>query len=281
MAGFCQSQQNTSAPPVWADPLGPTSTGRGGVARYGTSGAPQYRSGLFNYMSGVSPEMYGAASDLASGLQTAAGSSFFPAAEREASNTLAGNYLSGSPQLNAAMAANTAGQIAQAQDENARVKSDFTRSGMRYSTGMEQAAQGNVTNAAAQAGRTNAMTQLQNYQTERQNQQNAPAMYTAAQSAPFNYLSQVSSALMNPASLQGNLLSALSSGGQTITPNVSEMYTPSMGANILTGLGAAQSLASTLTGGLMPGPGGGGGGGGSGSGSGAATGGLMAALGGM
>ena len=158
--GFCQSQQGTSAPPVWADPLGPTSTGPRGVANYGTSGAPQIRGNLFNYMGGLAPQMNQSAQQLASGLTSAAGSSFYPSAQRFAENTMAGNYLAGSPQLDKAMAANQSQAMAGAADENARIKSDMGKSGMGMSTAYQQAAQGNTTAAAADAAVAAASTIL-------------------------------------------------------------------------------------------------------------------------
>jgi hypothetical protein len=246
MAGFCQTTQGTSAPPVWADPLGSVSTGKGGAAQYGASGAPQMRSQLFNYMQGISPQMASSSQDTASRLTSSANDPFWGSAQQQARDTMAGRYLAGSPQLDRAMAANTSRALSSAADEDARLKSQFGKTGMGFSTGYQQASQANRSALMADAARGNAATYLQNYMAERANQNAAPGAYQQAQTAPLNYLSQVPSTLMAPLNQQGNLLTALSSGGQVVTPNSTETYTPSMAANVMQGIGASSSLFSAL-----------------------------------
>lgn len=233
--GFCDSSQSTKAPPVWADPLGPSSLGRGGVAQYGTSGAPQIRSGLFNQMQAMSPYTTGAATSLASRLPGDVNAPGWQAGTDLASRTMGGSYLNGSPQLDRAMAANRAGTLASAADQTARIQSQFGKSGMGWSTANQQAAQGNMAAAGAEAGRTNANTYAQNYAMERANQNAAPQAYAASKAAPFNYLSNATGAVNSPLSAQGNLLSALSSGGQVVTPNSTQSINPSLGSSIMNG----------------------------------------------
>jgi hypothetical protein len=125
--------------------------------------------------------------------------------------------------------------MAQSANENARQQSQFAKNGMALSTGDIQAQGANTAAAAAQAQNTNAQLGLQNYQAERGAQQGAPTMMQQASSAPLSYLNQVSPALMAPASAQGNILSALSGGGQVTNLGSSQAINPSMGSDILNG----------------------------------------------
>lgn len=233
--GFCDSSQSTSAPPVWADPLGPTATGKRGRAIYGTSGAPQLRTGIFNAMQGYQPALSAASDAAASRLTSGVNAPAWGEAQGLATRNLSGAYLNGSPQLDRAMAENRAATMGAAADATARLKSQYGRAGMGWSTANQQAAQGAATTAAGEADRDAANTYLQNYQFERGNQNAAPGQYAQAAAAPFNYLSQGSSAILNPLQQQGNLLSALSSGGQVITPNTTQTLNPSLGSNIMNG----------------------------------------------
>lgn len=240
--GFCDSSQTqtTRATPIWADPLGPTSVGAGGQANWGTSGAPQIRQGLFNAMQGFSPQMAQSAQDLATRLRASAASPAWQQAQDLAQRTMAGTYLSGSPELNRALAVQTGQAMAANADALARTKAQFTRAGQAFSTGQQQAGQAATAAAAAQAARNNALTYLQNYQTERQAQQAAPGALYTAQAAPLNYLGQIPGALMSPLSQQGQLLTALSGGGNVIMPTQTTGGTssPSMAANVLGGISA-------------------------------------------
>lgn len=238
MAGFCQSGQSSSGQPVWADPLGPTSIGPRGTAQYGASGAPQIRSNIYSQMQGMNAPLTAAASQVASGAAAGMNSPAWREGQNLATQNLSGQYLHGSPELDAAMAANRAGTLASAADAAARQKSDYTRAGMGWSTGNQQAAQSDMAAAGAQAGRTNADIYAQNYANERANQNAAPGQYAAATAAPLNYLNQATMTANAPLQVQGNLLSGLSSGGQVITPNQSSTSTSSMGSNIMNGISA-------------------------------------------
>lgn len=233
--GFCDSSQTTSAPPVWADPLGPTSTTKRGNAVYGTSGAPQLRTGLFNAMQGYAPQLNGAAGQAANSLSAGMASPAWRESEQLATRNLAGANLHGSPELDRAMAENRAATMGAAADQTARTQSQFAKNGMGWSTANQQATQAGTAAAAGTAERDAANTYLQNYQFERGNQNAAPGQFAQAKAAPFNYLSQGSSAVMSPLAQQGNLLSALSSGGQVITPTSTQSVNPSLGSSILNG----------------------------------------------
>lgn len=236
--GFCDSGQTQTNSNQWIDPLGPTSVGANGKHPvYSPTGAPQYREQLFNYLGQMQPSLNAAGQATASGLQSAAANPGWGQAATLANNTMAGDYLAGSPQLDSAMQANTRQQMASAADTNARLKSQMGLNGMGFSTAYDQAAQANNASAAANAANTNAQTYLQNYQAERQNQNNAVNNLATATSQPLNYLQGVSGAMEQPLTQAGNLLSALSSGGQVFTSGTSGSYSPSTGSSILQGIG--------------------------------------------
>lgn len=182
-----------------------------------------------------SPYLSSASSDIASRIPGDVNAPQFKQAENLATRNLSGANLNGSPQLDRAMAANRASTMASAANETARIRSQFGRAGMSFSTGNQQAAQSAKAAAGAAASRDNAQTYFQNYAMERANQNAAPAQFAMAKAAPFNYLSQASGALMAPLSNQGNLLSALSSGGQVITPQTTQSLNPSLGSSIVNG----------------------------------------------
>lgn len=205
------------------------------MAQYGTSGAPQLRTGLFNAMSGYSPQLNAAGGAAANTLASGMASPAWAEAQGLATRNLSGANLNGSPQLDKAMAENRAATLGAAADQNARTQSQFSKAGMGWSTANQQAAQAGTTAAAGTASRDASNTYLQNYQFERGNQNAAPGQFAQAAAAPFNYLSQGSSAVMSPLASQGNLLSALSSGGQVITPNTTQSVNPSLGSSILNG----------------------------------------------
>jgi hypothetical protein len=194
------------------------------------------RDSLFGYLRSNQGAMNQAGQDFAGALKTAANDAGFGSAGNLARGEIAGNYLNGSPALDRAMAYNRAASISSAADQDARIRSNYGRNGMAFSTGAQQAEQAGRAAANASAAQTNAQTYLQNYLGERANQNNAVNLLAAAKQAPLSYLSGVSNALVSPLTQAGNLLSGLSSGGQTITTGTSGTYSPSLGANIMTGL---------------------------------------------
>lgn len=235
--GFCDSGQSQTNKGQYIDPLGPTSIGPHGRAVYAPTGAPQMRTQLFNYLGQYQPAMNAAGQSYASGLQSAAANPGWAQAADLANKTMAGDYLHGSPELDAAMTANTRQAMASAADSGARIKSQMGMNGMGFSTANQEAQQANTASAAANAANTNAQTYLQNYLSERQNQNNAVNNLATATSTPLNYLQGVSGAMEQPLTQAGNLLSALSSGGQVFTSGTSGSYSPSMGSSILQGIG--------------------------------------------
>lgn len=236
--GFCDSSQSQSNKGQYIDPLGPSSIGPHGKATYDATGAPQIRDQLFNYLGQYQPGMNQAGENYASGLQSAASNPGWNQASNLAQSTMAGNYLAGSPQLNAAMQANARTQMASAADTDARIKSQMQMNGMGYSTANQEAAQANNAAAAANVANTNAATYLNNYQAERANQNNSVNNLATATGQPLSYLSGVSGAYTQPLDQAGNLISSLASGGQVFNAGTSGSYSPSAGSSILQGIGA-------------------------------------------
>lgn len=234
---FCDNNQQTASTHRWQDPLGPTAMGPGGGSKFSPTGAPQLRSRIFDYLGSYLPQAEAAGNEFAGALKTAAGNPAWKQANDFATQTLAGRYLNGSPSLDRALAQNRASSLAEAANETARIKSGFAKNGMNFSTAAQQADQSAQAAATARANALNAQAYQQNYLAERANQNNAPGMLQLSTSAPLAYLSQVSGASTAPLSQIGNLVSGLSSGGQVFQTGGTMRDTPSMGSNILNGLG--------------------------------------------
>lgn len=206
MAGFCGSNSTYTDQPKQFDNL------------YGKNAQNERRS-IFGQMDAYNPSMQGAAQNYAQGLQRAATDSGWGEAQGLAKRTMAGQYLSGSPELQGQLDANYNRQMASAADSDARIRSNMARAGMNFSTANQQASQANKAAAAAQAGATNAQTIGQNFANERALQSQSPQMLAAAQSAPLSYLSQIPGAYMQPLMEQAQLVSGLASGAPVATPN--------------------------------------------------------------
>lgn len=231
MGCFSSGQSGTSQY-KWQDPLGPTAIGKNGKPTYSATGAPQIRSDLFDYLRGYMPDMAQAGQQAADYSRAAGTAPGWGAVQDNASRAAAGDYLHGSPELDRSMAYNRATALGEAQDQNARTRADYARNGLNYSTGNQQAQEGNAAAAGARASETNANVYGQNYGAERGYQTNAGNQLATGYSAPLSYLSNVSSAYEKPLGDAGNLLSALSTGGQALQTGSSQAYSPSAFSNI-------------------------------------------------
>ena len=247
MASMCDSQQSQQNQSQWIDPLGPTSIGRTGRDQYSASGAPQMRSQLFSYLQGYQPQMNQAGSDYASALKYAAANPGWGAAADQANKNISGQYLSGSPELDKAMATNRSMALAGAADQNARTRGMFARNGMGFSTGDVQAEGATAAAANAGAANTNAQTYLQNYLAERGNQNSGAAALASATGTPLNYLGGVAGAYSSPLSAESNLIGGLSTGGQVFDAGSNGRYTPSWGSDVMNGIATGNSVASTVS----------------------------------
>lgn len=214
---FCggKTKQYTDNP-KWFDPLGPA----------GTTGGAEQRARIFGEMSLAAPKMFDDAQASATRARRAANDPAWGQARQYATQLLQGKYLSGSPQLDAAMNALHSRAAASAADQEARTQANWGRAGMGFSTANQQAAQANRAAATAQANATEAATRLQNYQTERGYQNAATELLKSASSAPLEYLQAAANAYMAPLLQQAQLVKTLAGDGQIVTPQSTYVKKP-------------------------------------------------------
>jgi hypothetical protein len=203
-----QSNQN-----AWANPLGASSIGPNGKPIFQASGAPQAGAQALNYLQNNMPAMNAAGQASASALQSAAANPGFGAAQTAAAGTAAGDYLSGSPELNRALAQNQAQAGAAAGNAAAQERSLLAKNGMAFGTGQQQVQQAATAQGNEAAANTNAQAYLQNYQAERGAQNNAGGQLAQAYAAPLSYLGAVPGALNSGAAAATPTISGLGSGG--------------------------------------------------------------------
>jgi len=221
----------------WANPLGPSSIGPNGKPIFTPSGASQLGQQALSYLGGNMPAMNAAGQASASALQSAAANPGFGAAQTNAANTAAGDYLSGSPQLNRSLAQNEAVQGAGAADAAARARSEMAKSGMAWGTGQQQVQQAATAQGNEAAAQQNALSYLQNYQAERGAQNQAGGQLAQAYAAPLSYLSGVPGAYAGGAGAAAPIISGLGSGGQLYSAGsgdyTSGVMSPSVESGIL------------------------------------------------
>src|SRR5881394_3090751 len=181
---FCNTTQHYTDQPQVLD----TMTGQG----------RQQRSNIYGQLNRNQPGIQQGTQAYVQGLQKAASNPGWAAAQDSATRTAAGDYLGGSPQLKGQLDANYARALSSSADQDARIRSQFARSGMSFSTANQQAQEANRAAAAAQAGGQNAQIIGQNYMAERQLQSQAPQQLAAATGTPASYLGQVPGAYLNP-----------------------------------------------------------------------------------
>lgn len=245
-SGGTQASNNTgtSNENRWENPLGPTSIGPNGKPIFTPSGAAPLGSQALSYLGNSMPQMNQAGQTYATALQGAAANPGFGAAESNAAATAAGDYLSGSPQLNRALAQNNATAGAGAADAAARARSTLNNNGMAWGTGQQQVEQAATAQGNEAAANTNALAYLQNYQAERGAQNNAGNQLASAYSAPLSYLGAVPGAYASGVAPAASLISGLGSGGQlysagTGTQSFDQGTTdPSTGSDILNAVGS-------------------------------------------
>ena len=240
--GFSNGQSTNAN--QWANPLGPSSIGPNGKPIFQASGASQLGAQDLSYLGANLGQMNQGAQNYASALQTAAAAPGFGAAQSNATNTAAGDYLAGSPQLNRSLAQNQEVASAGAADAAARARSGMAKNGMAFGTGQQQVEQAAQANANENAANTTAQAYLQNYQAERGAQNNAGSQLQQAYSAPLSYLSAVPGAYSSGVSAAAPIISGLGSGGSIYSNGVAQQgdqfgtTNPSTASDILNAIGA-------------------------------------------
>lgn len=230
------SSSSKTINPGWYDPLGPVGFNKAGKPVYSPTGGIPQRNDIFGQMDYLRPVLNNNSQQAATALQSAAANPGYKAATNLANNEIAGNYLNGSPQLDAAMAQMRAGANAGAADTNARIQSQFARNGMSFGTANQEAQQSNQAQTTAGANQAEAQARLQNYQTERANQNAAPAMLDQSLSSPINYLAAIPNEYLGPMSQMAQIVSGLSTGGQIVQPDT--MVTPGPTTQLAGALGS-------------------------------------------
>lgn len=213
--------------PQWFDPLGPSSIDpKTGKQTFKPSGAVEQRQQIFDRLNAVSPEVESASARTVSGLQQAAADPGWAEAADLARRTIAGDYLEGSPQLDAAMSQMRRASGAQAANTAAQLQGQYARAGMDFSTAHQQAQQANRAAATAATDTAETQARLQNYISERANQQAGAEMLQKAQAAPLEYLAAVPQAYYAPMGQQAEIVTGLSGGGQVATPSSTMVKQP-------------------------------------------------------
>jgi hypothetical protein len=210
---FCNSTQKYTDQPQVLD----TMTGQG----------QQQRSNIYSQLDQNKGAINAGTQAYAGGLKTAAADPGWATAAAEAGKTAGGSYLSGSPQLKAQLDANYNRALSASADQDARIRSQFARSGMSFSTANQQAQEANRAAAAGQAQGQNAQVIGQNYMAERQLQSQAPQALATATGVPLSYLGAVPGAYMSPLQTQAGLVSGLSTG-QVATPSTAVYNKPGL-----------------------------------------------------
>lgn len=243
--------------PQWYDPLGPASIGPKGQQTFTTTGAIPQRDQIFDYLGNATNQLQSNAQNINAMGATAASDPGFTAAADLARKNINGDYLNGSPQLDAALNATRTRTMADASDADSRLQQQYGRAGMGWSTANQQAQEGNRAAAAARAGETEAAVRGQNYATERANQNNGASQLSSALSTPMSYLSQANQNTLAPLAQAANIVQGLSGAGQVATPNSLIMKTPGALDYLSSGASGISGLANTLGGsdGLLGGSG--------------------------
>lgn len=248
--------------PKWFDPLGPGKRNEG----------RRYRTDIYGRLPGATGTATHFANMAANRAAQAAAHPGWASAADVAGRTARGEYLQGSPYLDAALrkareattqglATQRARSLADYAGQAAGVRSAYSRGGLAYSTASQQAEQAGKAallarlgeaeaGALSDLGAQEASLRAQNYEMERGRQMQAPQMLGAATQAPLEYLSGISQTHQAPISQEAQIVSGLSGGGQIATPQSAYVRKP--GA-----IDYTMGFISSLSGGGMQGGGGG------------------------
>lgn len=211
----------------WYDPLGPAS-GRQ------KTGATDIRRDLFNYVRDNLPSSLGDANAYQQQSRTAANDPAYAQAAQNARRSIAGDYLNGSPQLDAIVNSSRAAAQREAANAAAGLRDQYARAGLSFGTPALQALQSAQAAATAKASADENQLRYANYQAERQNQLQGPQQLAAAQAVPLEYLIKSANAA-NTLAPTANLLTGLSGGGQVVKPDM--IAKPSIDSYIMDQIG--------------------------------------------
>lgn len=316
MAKFCDDQKKHTDDPRWFDPLGPNKAGA-----HAPTGAPEMRSGIFDQIGGLQPQIGQDSATSAEAFRTAANDPGWDVARGNAVANMRGSYLGGGPELNRTLdnyerdqgmttpqyLKTVSGQYnqpipggvddvvssirrrgsAEAADTDANIRSGYSRAGLGFGTGSQQASQANRAATSARsdeleagvrgeerklqaanhlsergmqnqaimdqqgakrdAGTFATSARVNNYGQERGRQTAGAEQLAGAKNPALNYLSNVSGQFLNPISQIAQMVQGLAGNGQIATPNTQIYTEKGWGNDVLSGIG---SLAGGAAGGL-------------------------------
>lgn len=182
-------------------------------------GGQQMRGSIYSLLSGLSPTLNQNSTNTANALGQAYSLPGWAQARDLATSEMAGKYLGGSPQLDAAMSAMRAASGAASANTNAGIRSNFAQNGMSFGTGNQEAQSANSAANNASANNAEAQARMQNYQAERQIQNNAVNTYGTATTTPLSYLAQQNEAYTQPLTEISQMIKGLSGGGTVAQPD--------------------------------------------------------------
>lgn len=208
------------------------------------TGAINSRNQIFNSLGADQPGLTTATGNYASALTSAASDPRLKATSDYSMGVLRGDYLN-SPMVNDYANKAAAGITAAGADTRARMGAALARGGQGFSTGALQAAQTGDAAAAAEAERTRAGIKMQNYQSERQIQNQAPGQVQTAVGLPSQFLSGVAGAYLSPLQAEAGLTTQLL-GGQNQIKDQTLMQSPSFSDKLAAGLKTGTALADII-----------------------------------
>lgn len=211
--------QQVTQNPVWYGPYGETGTNQKAI---------DDRASVMNASYPNFQKSQTIANQTAGMAQQGAQNPGFSQVNSLANNELNGKYLNGNPALTNQIASVQQQANRAAGDQAAQIRSGQQRAGMGFSTANQEAQQGAQAAQNANAMNTSANATLQNYQTERANQNNAGNLLNSNLTNQLNLNQAGISALYSPLSAQANLQTGLYTGGQTATPNTQIIQKPGM-----------------------------------------------------
>lgn len=235
---FCGKTKKHTDQPQYIDPLGPAGFDAKGRPIFEPTGGIAQRKQIFGDLDAFRPQIKADSEAAASGWRTAARDPGWATSQDLARRTIAGDYLKGSPELDAAMAGIRGRALAGAADQDARIRSGMARAGMGFSTANQQASQANRARTEADVAANEAQARLANYQAERGYQTQAPGMLAETLQTPLNYLSQAGSSLMSPLGQMSEIVKALTGGGSTATANTALVKEDGAGQHIAQAIGS-------------------------------------------
>lgn len=214
-----------------------------GQANTPNTGAINSMNGVFGQINGqgFQNNVNGATNNYVGSLNSAATNPGLASIYNYAQGELNGNNLQNPLVTNYANQAYQS-QIAQGANNAARTRAAYSRAGLGFSTGNQQAADADMAAASASGNLARSGILSQNEQFERGLQQQAPGMLAGAISAPSGFLGQIPGAYYAPLQAQSGITSQLAGGSQVSQPTL--LQQPNFSQQLASGVSTGTGLAS-------------------------------------